>query len=225
MAPLSPPSAGSQRVLPVTACIALGLWICTGAAAASASADGSVGTMASVQAWLASIPPWAFLCAFVLLPALGFPISLFYFTVGAVFAPPALALLAAWVCMALNMALSYGIAHWLARPVRALVRRRGLPLPEMRGGTQWRAIVLMRASPLPWLMQSWLLALGGARFAPYMIYGLPVQALVGAGLVLVGDSMLRGDLGWLLVGAIVLLSGHGAIGLLRRRLQTRTRAC
>jgi len=119
----------------------------------------------------------------VLLPALGFPISLFYVASGAVFAPPALALAVAWVCMALNMALSYGIAHWLARPVQALIRRRGLPLPQLGGATEWRVIVLLRASPLPYLMQSWLLAIGGARFGPYMVYGLPVQALIGAGLV------------------------------------------
>jgi hypothetical protein len=199
--------------------MALLLW--AGAAAAGV-ADWPGAAGAQLDALLAGIPPWGFVLAFVLLPALGFPISLFYVASGAVFAPSALALAVAWGCMALNMALSYGIAHWLARPVQALIRRRGLPLPQLGGATEWRVIVLLRASPLPYLMQSWLLAIGGARFGPYMIYGLPVQALIGAGLVLLGDSLMQGNLGWLLVAVAVLLLGQGALALLRHRLRRRS---
>jgi hypothetical protein len=199
--------------------MALLLW--AGAAAAGV-ADWPGAAGAQLDALLAGIPPWGFVLAFVLLPALGFPISLFYVATGAVFAPSALALAVAWGCMALNMALSYGIAHWLARPVQALIRRRGLPLPQLGGATEWRVIVLLRASPLPYLMQSWLLAIGGARFGPYMIYGLPVQALIGAGLVLLGDSLMQGNLGWLLVAVAVLLLGQGALALLRHRLRRRS---
>jgi hypothetical protein len=191
-------------------------------AAAAGVADWPGAAGAQLDALLAGIPPWGFVLAFVLLPALGFPISLFYVASGAVFAPSALALAVAWGCMALNMALSYGIAHWLARPVQALIRRRGLPLPQLGGATEWRVIVLLRASPLPYLMQSWLLAIGGARFGPYMIYGLPVQALIGAGLVLLGDSLMQGNLGWLLVAVAVLLLGQGALALLRHRLRGRS---
>jgi len=172
--------------------------------------------------WLRGIPVWAFVLAFVLLPALGFPISLFYLTAGAVFPAPALALAVAWACMAVNMALSYGIALGLAQPVHRLLRRRGYPLPRIADRAQWRAIVLVRASPLPWLMQSWLLALGGARFLPYMTFGLPVQALVAAGLVLMGDSLLRGSLGWLAAGIATVLLVQLLLAGVRRRLRGET---
>jgi hypothetical protein len=68
-------------------------------------------------------------------------------------------------------------------------------------------------------MQSWLLALGGARFLPYMAYGVPVQALVAAGLVLMGESLFRGSFGWLALGVAVLLLAQGALALLRHRLR------
>jgi hypothetical protein len=116
------------------------------------------------------------------------------------------------------MALSYWVARFLARPVRWVLRRRGYPLPHLSDAAQWRAVLLLRASPLPWLMQSWLLALGGARFLPYMAFGLPVQALVSAGLVLLGESLFQGGFGWLAAGVAVLLLGQCVLAALRRRL-------
>jgi hypothetical protein len=190
--------------------------------AALAAAEPAGLTLSQLDVWLASIPAWAFVLAFVVLPALGFPMSLFYLTIGGVFAPSALALSVAWGCMALNMALSYAVARALAGPVERLLRRRGYPLPHLEAGSQWRAIVLLRASPLPWLMQSWLLTLGGARFLPYMVFGLPVQALVGAGLVLVGESLFQGSLGWLAGGVVVVLLAQLLLGTLRRRLREDT---
>jgi len=199
------------------------LWLAlllVGATGIAVAAPDTAGLpIAHLDVWLRAIPGWGFVLAFVLLPALGFPMSLFYLTVGAVFPTPALSLAVAWACMALNMALSYWVARWLARPVDRLLRKRGYPLPHLSDGTQWRAIVLLRASPLPWLMQSWLLALGGARFLPYMAYGVPVQALVAAGLVLMGESLFRGSFGWLALGVAVLLLAQGALALLRHRLR------
>ena len=196
------------------------LLIACGFAATAVAAPEAAGPLPQhLEAWLRGIPGWAFVVAFVLLPALGFPMSLFYLSVGAVFAPPALALAVAWGCMALNMALSYWVARRLAGPIQRLLRRRGSPLPYLSDGSEWRVIVLLRASPLPWLMQSWLLALGGARFLPYMAFGLPVQALVGAGLVLVGGSVFQGSVGWLAAGLAVVLLAQLGLATLRGRLR------
>jgi hypothetical protein len=191
-------------------------------AAALAAAEPAGPTLSQLDVWLAGIPVWAFVLAFVVLPALGFPMSLFYLTIGGVLAPPGLALAVAWGCMALNMALSYAVARALAMPVERLLRRRGYPLPHLDERSQWRGILLLRASPLPWLMQSWLLALGGARFLPYMVFGLPVQALVGAGLVLMGESLFQGGLGWLAGGLVVVLLAQLLLGVVRRRLREDT---
>jgi hypothetical protein len=178
-------------------------------------------SLAELPDLLRRMPVWVFVLAFVLLPALGFPISLFYLTVSAVFTDPGLALMVALGCMSANMALSYLVARTLSRPVDRLLHRRGYPVPQLTHGAEWRAIVLLRASPLPWLMQSWLLALGGARFLPYMVFGLPVQALVGAGLVLVGGSLFQGNVLWLLVGVSAILLGQAALAGLRRHLRGR----
>jgi len=193
-------------------------------AAATASSIALAGPQAGLpvehlEAWLRSIPAWAFVLAFVLLPAFGFPISLFYLTVGAVFPTPALSLAVAWGCMSLNTALAYWVARVLAHPVERLLRRRGYPLPHLPDSAQWRAIVLLRASPLPVLMQSWLLALGGARFLPYMVFGLPVEVLVAAGLVLLGESLFQANLGWVGVGVAVVVLGQMVLVGLRRRLR------
>jgi uncharacterized membrane protein YdjX (TVP38/TMEM64 family) len=175
---------------------------------------------ADAQDWLAAIPLWAFLLAFTVLPALGMPMSLFYFAAGAVLPTPAIAVTVAIACMAVNMALSYWVARWLARPLHWLLRRRGRRLPRLSDRAQWRVIVLLRASPMPYLMQSWLLALGGARFLPYMAIGVPVQAAVAAGLVLMGQSLLDGNATWLVLGVVTVLLVQGALGSLRKRLRS-----
>lgn len=192
------------------------------AVAGTAVATGAPGlSLADLPDWLRRIPPWAFVLGFVLLPALGFPISLFYLTVGAVFRDPGLALAVALACMTANMAVSYAAARALSRPIQGFLHRRGYPLPQLTEGAEWRAIVLLRASPLPWLMQSWLLALGGTRFLPYMLVGAPVQSLVGAGMVLVGESLFQGNALWLLVGVTAFVLGQAALTGLRRRLRGR----
>jgi type IV secretory pathway VirB3-like protein len=187
--------------------------------AAVAAQNGTGLPVVGLESWLRSIPLWLYLLTFAVLPAFGLPLSLYYLSVGAVLTNPAVALPVAWVCMTLNMALSYGVALWLSRPVYAALRRRGLEPPRLREGTQWRAILLLRASPLPWLVQNWLLALGGARFAPYMFFGVPIQACIGAGLVLVGKSLFQGSMVWLAGGLLLVVLAQMGLVALRRRLQ------
>lgn len=217
------PRHGAARARTVLRALLLLAWLLGALLPALASADSGGGfpglSIAEVPDWLRSIPPWAFVLGFVLLPALGFPITLFYLTVSAVFPEPLPALAVALGCMTANMALSYVSARALSKPIDRFLHRRGYPLPQLTAGAEWRAILLMRASPLPWLMQSWLLTLGGARFVPYMAVGTPVQALVGAGLVLVGESLFQGNAIWLLVGVTAILVGQAALGGLRRRLR------
>jgi hypothetical protein len=167
--------------------------------------------------WLQHIPLWLYLPSFVILPAFGVPMSLFYLTVGA-FAdglPGSLAL--AWCGMVANMAVSYLVAKAASGPVHRFVRRRGYGVPQLHRDDAWKAIVALRVSPLPYLLQSWLLTLGGARFLPYMLFGAPVQAMVGLGFVVLGESLLAGELGWAMVGVVLLLAGWLGLSVIRRR--------
>jgi len=170
--------------------------------------------------WLPRIPLWAFMAAFILLPAVGFPLLGFYAMAGAMTDDLTQALLISLIGMAGNMAVSYAVAHWLSRPLHRLAERRGYRIPRIRPPDDWKIIVLTRASPLPWLMQSYVLVAGGARFWPYMRFGLPVQAVVGLCVILLGKSLLEGNAKWALVGAFLALLAYLALSFLRRRART-----
>lgn len=115
---------------------------------------------------LEHIPPWVYLISFVVLPAFGVPIFAYYLTIGFVIDGLGWTLLAACTCMAANMAFSYLLARGLHRPLNGLATRRGYRIPRLRPGDEWKVILMVRASPLPWMMQNYLLTLGGARFPP-----------------------------------------------------------
>lgn len=199
----------------VTIAVVLLLAFAPHAQALAAGTGTDAGTWSeAAQQWLMRIPLWAYLLSFLVLPAFGFPLTLYYLTIGVVADGLVPALLLTWACMAGNMALSYVVARAGAEPVRALVERLDYRVPRVRRRNEWKLIVALRASPLPWLMQSWLLALGGARFVPYMLFGVPVQALVALGFVVLSESLLAGDTGWALLGLSLLL----VIGLALPRL-------
>jgi uncharacterized membrane protein YdjX (TVP38/TMEM64 family) len=155
--------------------------------------------------WLEHIPLWAYLLSFLVLPTLGFPITAFYFTIGAFVDGLAPALLVAWCCMAGNMALSYAVARSFSRSARQLAERSGYPIPLVQGRNEWKVILTLRAAPLPWLMQNYLLALAGVRFGPYMLLGVPIQALVVVGLIVLGESMFAGNSQLVLPGLVLTL--------------------
>lgn len=170
------------------------------------------------------VPLWAFMLAFVVLPALGFPILAFYATVSVFTDGLDQALLIAWTCMAANMALSYVVARTFAQPLRRLAERRGYRIPSIERADDWKVVIMMRASPLPWLMQSCLLTLGGARFMPYMVFGLPVQAMVGLGVIVLGESVLSGNAKWALAGVFLIMVAYVTLSIIRRRARTSSRS-
>lgn len=170
------------------------------------------------QGWLQRIPLWLFVISFIVLPAFGVPLSIYYLSAAAALGSLALGLAVALLGMAGNMALSYAMARLLVGPIQRLVARRGYQVPELGDQAQWRLVVALRASPLPWLMQSWLLTLSGIRFSTYMLFGVPVQALVAIALVLIGDSLISGRSNWLVMGLLIALFVYGALGLRPHRL-------
>jgi uncharacterized membrane protein YdjX (TVP38/TMEM64 family) len=210
-----------RRLLIATAAILTGLLVLGhGLDGVSPPADWREPFVAQVE----RLPLWAFVTAFLILPALGFPIFVFYLSIGAVVDGLGPALLIAWGCMSGNMALSHLLARQLRRPLRRLAERRGYRIPRIQAADEWRVVVTIRASPLPWLMQSCLLTLGGARFVPYMLYGAPVQALVGLGVVLLGDALFSGAAEWALVGFSLLIGVALALPVIRRRAGRATTA-
>jgi hypothetical protein len=51
---------------------------------------------------------------------------------------------------------------------------------------------------------------------------VPVQLVVGTGLLMVGRSLFQGDAGWLAGGVLIVLLAHIGLVALRRRVQGST---
>jgi uncharacterized membrane protein YdjX (TVP38/TMEM64 family) len=169
---------------------------------------------------LQSIPAPLYFLALVVLPAFGAPMSLFYLT-----ALPALGtghtvtgVLLVWLAVALNMVLCKLLTHGVFLPaIEWVIRHRHLSIPKIRRESEWKVVLATRLSPLPWTLQNYLLALGHARWRTYLWLSLPVQAAIGLGFMLVGESLLTGGLGYVLLAACLLIVLNIVLHALRKR--------
>lgn len=168
--------------------------------------------------WLQVCPPWLFCLCFAVLPALGFPLSVFYLTASTVLGGAPQAVAAAWVCVALNLSLAFLLGRGIFHPILArLLERLGYRIPQFTNGGDWMVILAIRLSPAPYFMQSYLLSLGGVPYSRYMLLSWPVQGLVCIGMILVGRSLFQGGFGYALLGmGLIFLAGVG-MRYLRRR--------
>jgi uncharacterized membrane protein YdjX (TVP38/TMEM64 family) len=175
-------------------------------------------------AWLNTVPVPLYLLAFAVLPALGFPLTFFYLTVGAVMGGLWLGVLVAWGCIATNVALAYGMTRGLAHPlIERLVRRREIVIPRVTPGNRLRITLLLRLSPLPFGLQNFVLALGRVPFPLYMVVSVAVQSLIGTGVIVFGDSILRGRFGLALMALFAILLLSLVVSGWRRRQLARRR--
>lgn len=157
---------------------------------------------------LESVSWWVFTLAFCLLPAVGFPLTFFYLTAPGIFGSLWLTIPMAWLCVLINMALSYVCGRYLLHQyVMSVLKARKLSVPEITKQNEAQVIIMCRASPMPWLLQSLLLAIAKARFLPYLLYSMPVQGVIGIIIIIGGKSVLEGN--WIL--AIVAFVVFGVI--------------
>jgi uncharacterized membrane protein YdjX (TVP38/TMEM64 family) len=176
-------------------------------------------------AMLGAIPAPLYFCAFCLLPAVGMPMSFFYVTALAVLggAGRVPGVLLAWTAIITNLLLSYAIARHLFRPLlQRLLRRWGYTIPTIRRDHEWRIILLLRSSPLPFAIQNYTLALADARLLPFMLVSFGIQALLGTSVMVAGDALLHGRLGAGLLAVFVALLLVMLLPQLRKRLKKRS---
>ncbi len=154
---------------------------------------------------LVAIHPVVYFLAFALLPALGFPITFFYLTAAAVYGGTPAALPLAWLAIAINIAFGYWMASSLMNPVvRRLIRYRGYEIPKPDPDNHGAVVVVTRLSPLPFALQNWALGVARLPFGVYLAYSVPVQAAMGTGMILLGDSLLHGGVSLALLGLFLL---------------------
>lgn len=167
------------------------------------------------------IPPVLYFLAFAILPALGVPLSIFYLTAIPVLGTthPAVGILLGWIAVALNMSLSNILARSLLHPaIEWMIRHRNLKIPKIKPESEWKIVLAVRLSPAPFFMQNYLLALGHASWKYYLGMSMLVQGLIGMAVMLLGESILHGGLGYVLLAIFAFLVLNLLFDTIRKRL-------
>jgi uncharacterized membrane protein YdjX (TVP38/TMEM64 family) len=180
-------------------------------------------------AWVRAMGPGWFFAAFAVLPAVGFPVSVFALSAGSLFGPtlglPAVLALAG-LSMAVSMSISYGLARYVVRPwVTRLLGYVGYRVPVVPEEKQKLFTVLVRITPgPPYVFQSFLLGLAGVPFWTYLAISWAICTVNICLVIVFGDALAQGK------GKVALLALAGvvlvvvAVKLVRRRLAKRAGA-
>ena len=141
--------------------------------------------------------PWVFFTAFALLPAVGFPIAVFYLVAGSVFLERlglGGVLAASGAALLVNISLSYWLARFALRPwLEQLISRTKYKIPVVAPGEQAEITVLLRVTPgPPFFIQSYLLGLAEIRFTTYLGISWAIAMTYATGLIVFGDAILHG---------------------------------
>ncbi len=178
-------------------------------------------TAGEVRNWvlvnLRMLPPFLFLLAFALTPLLLVPITPFYFTAGVYGLWQGIVII--WVGLAINIALSYWIAHGFLRPyLENFLKKRHYTIPRVEQGNALRLILVLRMAPgLPFPIQNYLLGLSGVPFRMYFLWSMGLQIGVAAMMVNAGESILQGNFGQAMTAIGLLVAAVCAIGYLRKQ--------
>ena len=126
------------------------------------------------------IGPVPFFIAYAILPAVGVSLWFFNVTAGMVFVER---IGLGWVLVlaAISIAIANALSYWLARSalrplVEKIIKRLGYKMPDIPRNEHVSATIVMRVVPgIPYIVQSYVLALANVRFAPYMIVSFIVR--------------------------------------------------
>lgn len=154
---------------------------------------------------------WFFL-AFAVLPAIGFPVSVFALAAGPLFGPvlglPAVLALTLG-CMAVSMTLSYVLARHVVRPwVTRLLGFLGYTIPVVPSEKRRMFVFLVRVTPgPPYVFQNFLLGLAGVPFRVYFWISWVISSASVSLFVVFGDAVMKGR------GKVALLALAGVVGV------------
>jgi len=167
-----------------------------------------------------ALPAAEFLAAFLVLPLLGFPISIFLVLAGIRFGLGGGMAVAAG-CMLFHHFAAFRIAHGGFRQrVRQRLERAGYAIPGIKTGHRvWFTALFAAIQGPPYIAKLYLLALTDIPFRIYCWVGAPVYILFCLIPVGVGSAMTRFDTTWIYllaaVSPVLLFVGYR---LRRRRL-------
>ena len=153
-----------------------------------------------------AMPGGAFLVAFVVLPMLGVPLSLFLVVAGVKYGI-LWGMVVTTVATGLHNLASYGLTKsWLKGPIERLVERSGLSVPEIPKRHHWWFTLAFAGVPsLPYAVKLYLLALTNIRFRHYFWVGWPTYAASSIVYVGLGRAAVTLSVWWFLLVAAGLL--------------------
>lgn len=160
--------------------------------------------------WVRALGAGWFFAAFAVLPAVGFPVSVFALSAGSLFGPtlglPTVLALAG-LSMAVSMSISYGLARYAVRPwVTRLLGYVGYRVPVVPPEKQKLFTVLVRITPgPPYVFQSFLLGLAGVPFWTYLAISWAICTVNICLVIVFGDALAQGK------GKVALLALAGVV--------------
>lgn len=136
-----------------------------------------------------STHPVLILGLFVVLPVLGFPISIFLILLGLRFGPwyGILFMLAG---MPLHLLGSFGLSHSFLRPwMQRIAQKRAFTIPRVPEHRYIGFSFLFMVVPgLPYTLKNYMLALSGVPFPIFFLIGWGVNAILGLPFVILGGA-------------------------------------
>lgn len=165
--------------------------------------------------------PLAFFTAFALLPALGFPISMFYLAAGSAFTEKmgvGAVIAASGAALLVNLTLTYWLARYTLRPwLEHMISRTKYQIPVVAPADDAEITLLLRITPgPPFFVQSYLLGLAGVAFRTYLWISWTISMAYAIGFIVFGDAILHGKAKVAFLGLSVLVAVALAVHLLRR---------
>jgi uncharacterized membrane protein YdjX (TVP38/TMEM64 family) len=170
--------------------------------------------------------PVAFFLGMALLPAVGAPLTLFTIPAGEAFAPQMTlggVIAVTLVAVALNLALTYWLAHRAFRPLlERWVTRYGYRVPRVSADNALTVALLVRLTPgPPFFLQSYILGLAAVPFRLYMIVSWLAVLPWAVGAVVLGRGILNGNFKVAAIGLGVIVVAIVVVQAVRRKLAKR----
>ena len=173
-------------------------------------------------------PVWFFV-AFAVLPAIGCPLTLFMLAVGPTFVPQlglATVIVLTATSLAVNLALSYWLARYAARPlIEAILRRLGYSMPEVARGDHLSLIIFLRYMPgPPHLVQCYLLGLAKVHFGIYMLVSFVTCMAWALAFILFGDAIMHGQTKTVIMAVFLIIALITVTLWLRKRISSKRKS-
>ena len=174
------------------------------------------------MAVIRSAGPWAFFAGMALLPAIGAPLLAFTIPAGEAFAAQLTlggVLAATLAAIAVNLALTYWLAHHGLRPLLTrLIARYGYRVPRVTPENALSVTLLVRLTPgTPFFLQGCLLAFAEVPFRLFMVVSWLCVLPWAVGAVVLGQGVLNGNFKRASLGLAVLVAAVIAVQVLRRK--------